>query len=497
MLLRAFSDVPAFEREILERLCAEHKIYWVSGQTPSHLNALVEYPLTSAVLVVKPPGSDCEFEFKRAGTRGERNLTIIFNHNGKHVPVSHRLHGGSLGWLGRREAGSAAIFSQIYLLVHEKECPCSRTVAISSITGVPTKQGEQHILDYLTDRETFGGDGFDEMRDALRECIRSFPADTGVSPSAFAGEKGDTLRFIGQAQPQQAIILGSSSFRLDRIALYLSDAGPEEYFRAGLGLGYNRSDAIWLGETVLEEILGAVCCPDENFSTYVEYIRNAFALEENRRRADTVYLSLMAQIGECWGTLLAVRGYSDGESFVLRNAGLKSRWQNGDWKVQIIFMDHDDLVISAKEFSPWRAFPGMLRDQIHILGGPMSGQNIPGEAGVLKKIYRVSDELSITGLQALERAMKQAYDKTRSELATNGPLRSLFAPDFLEQLDAVDKLIAGFLETDPAQVDTWKLEADAYLKALGCPETISSEYAQTIPNFREFFQRTAFLYSPR
>src|SRR6185312_2878626 len=50
--------MPRFETAILNRLCACRKIYWVSDRCGSELNSLVEYPLASAVLVIKPPGSD-------------------------------------------------------------------------------------------------------------------------------------------------------------------------------------------------------------------------------------------------------------------------------------------------------------------------------------------------------------------------------------------------------------------------------------------------------
>lgn len=494
------SDAPAFEREILRHLCNGNNIYWVAEQTSSGLNALVEYPQTSSVLVVKPPGSDREFEFKRAGTRGTRKLNIIYEKNGKHAPVSHRLHGGSLGWLGRRESGGSALFSKIYRLVHQKESPCSRTVAVSSIAGVPTPEGERHILDYLTDRDAFGNDGFDEMRQALKECVNAFPVDTDMQPASYTGEKGETLQFIGQAQPQQAIIFGSSSFRLDRIALYLSNAGPEEYFRVGLQRDYQQEDAIRLADTVLEEILGTLCCPKESLPTYREYVQAAFALPENRKRADTVYLSLMTQIGECWGTLLAVRGYSDGESFVLRNVGLKSQWQNGNWQVRIIFMDHDDLAIAGRRFQhfwPLRAVPGMMRDQVHILGGPLSGDIIPGETGTLARIYRVSEELAAEGLATLKLVMRQAYDKTHSALKTNQELKELFFPEFIDRMGDFDYLVTSFLKADPAQQNLWASEAEAYLKAKGYPETLASDYTKAIPHFHNFFRRTAFVYSPK
>ncbi len=491
------SEIPAYEREILQRLCANRDIYWVSEQTSSQLNSLVEYPLTSAVLVVKAPGSDYEFEFKRAGALGPRKLDVIYTRNGKTVPVSHRLHGGSLGWLGRREANSSSVFSRIYELVHGEEAPTSRTVQVSSIVGVPTNQGERHILDYLTNAEVFGH-GFDEMRHALRKCVKEFPADTEVAQSSFTGDKGETLQFMGQAQPQQAILFNSSSYRLDRIALYLSDSGPEEFFRNGLGHSYTRHDAFWLADTVLEEILGSVIAPLEDSSSYTQYVQSIFDIPENRQRADAAYLSVMEQIGECWGTLLGVRGYSDGESFVLRNVGLKSQWKNDDWRVRVIFMDHDDLAIAGKRFQhfwPLRAVPGMMRDQVHILGGPLAGSIVPGESGMVAKIYRAGEGLCETGLRTLKDSMSAAYHKTQAAFRTNEDLRNLFFPDFIERLGDFDKIVANFLEANSQEL--WKEEASEYLKQRGYPENLVADYLQAIPQFKKFFERTGFLYSSR
>ena len=47
---RAIGRLPDFEADILKRLCASSRIYWVSEVTSSEINALVEYPLTTVVL---------------------------------------------------------------------------------------------------------------------------------------------------------------------------------------------------------------------------------------------------------------------------------------------------------------------------------------------------------------------------------------------------------------------------------------------------------------
>lgn len=487
---RQSAGVPDYESAILERLCSGRDIYWVSERCASESNGLVEFPLTSAVVVVKPPGSDYEIEFKRAGTRRERLLEVITERDGREAPVSHRLFGGSLGWLGEREGAAAALFSRIYRLVHGSECPCSRTVMNSSIVTVPTADGEVHILDYLNHASS-------ETRQAMRACVETFPRDTGVRRASYDGDRGLTLQFIAQALPQQAVIVGSSAFRLDRIALYLSSDGPEHYFRLGLGRGYTIADARWLADSVLEEILGEVEIPGEPYGDYAQYVRDAFAVPANRQRANIHYVSVMRQMGKCWGTLLAVRGFSDGESFVERNVGLKSVWQDGR-QVRIIFMDHDDLTMAGSRYRylwPIRELAGMQRDQVHILGGAFGEDAVPGGVGALQRIYRVSAEVAECGLIGLEKEVAAAYRKTQMELDTNAELQALFYPQFIERHRDLDRPIARFLSGDPSQRDDWRAETREYLRGRGYDDELIAQSVEAIERYRGFLERMRFLYS--
>ncbi len=117
------------------------KIFWVSDETSSAINSLVEYPLTTVVLVIKPPGSHYEFELKRAGRRGNP-LSVVFGRNGNRVPASHRLDGGSMQWLLRYEAGNGAKFSSIYRLVHDREAPLPGYISRSTVFAVPARGGD-------------------------------------------------------------------------------------------------------------------------------------------------------------------------------------------------------------------------------------------------------------------------------------------------------------------------------------------------------------------
>ena len=344
--------MPDYEARILERLRETQRIYWVSEATSSELNSLVEYPLTTVVLVVKPPGSHLEFELKRAGRRGRCPLGVVHRREGHMVPPSHRLDGGSTQWLLRFESQSVSRLSGIYRLVHGVVAPFSTFHSRSSIYNIPVDEREENVLNYFTDSRIFGR-GFGEMREAVKESIDSFNDEHQSPPMNIPGDIGLTMQFLGHVSPTQAIISGTSSFRLDRLAAYLSDDGPETYFAGGLQVKYSSHDARRLADEVLDEVLGVYTPPAVRYRSYRQYLEAAFNVAENRERADRNFLTAMQEIGKLWGTLLAVRGSTNGESFVPRNVGLRSVWAEGHWQLKVIFMDHDNLNladVSVKNF---------------------------------------------------------------------------------------------------------------------------------------------------
>jgi hypothetical protein len=489
-------EAPDYEAAILDLLCTQREIFWVTERCGAEINALVEYPLTSAVVVVKPPGSDWEIEIKRAGTRGPRLLDVIHNRGGVIAPLSHRLFGASLGWLGAREGKAVDYFSRVYRYVHGRQSPCSHTAVNTSVVTLPSGENEIHLLDYLNE----SGPGTQE---AMRECVRNFPSETGVPPTTYSGALGLTLDTIGQMLPQQAIIFGSSSFRLDRIALYLSERGAESYFHEGLGRGYTIPDARWLADSVLEEILGEVDPPnvtnDVPYEDYGQYVRDAFAMPSNRRRADVHFVSVLRQIGECWGTLLAMRGFTDGESFVLRNVGLKSVYAGGEWQVRLIFMDHDDLILAASRypyFWPTRELSGMDRDLIHILGGAQGDHVVEGEVRALESIYRVDAPTAEAGVRAMQEALVAAYRATQTQIDTNVEFRAQFYGEFLNWHRDFDHLYATLLRTDPSQQEQWNAESRAYLRGRGWGEELIDESLYAVTRFRPLLERLRFLFLP-
>jgi hypothetical protein len=492
---RAISCLPDYESSILGKLCASSRIYWVSEFTSSEINSLVEYPLTTVVLVIKPPGSNIEFEIKRAGRKGPFSLNVIHARNGYEVAPSHRLDGGNMQWLLRYEAKAAARLGLVYRLVHGGEAPIPNYVSRSTIYAIPLDGGQVQTLTYFTEPGVFG-EAFGEMRQAMAATVASFKAEGYGKLPDLPGDLGLTAQFIATVSPTQAILMGTSSFRVDKLAACLSSDGPRWYFEGGLRVEYSKHDARRLADSVMEEILGVYQPPDVRYQSYKQYLAAAFAVPENRARADCVFLSLLQEIGRFWGTVLGFRGYSRGESFVARNVGLKSHWDAGQWKVKIVFMDHDALVIPGpqeREFSAHDALQGMMLDETYLWGRP--GFTL-GTVGHLRDIYRTSDDLNQQAQVLARIALRKAYKKTQHELSNAPKLRALFDPVFADRLLDWDPLVKSYLGIKPSTPDSskWKDKKKEMLAAKGYEGHEIDAYMEALENNRAVLERHSFLF---
>lgn len=473
---RALSALPEYEARILDRLSrlgGGHPIYWVTDRTSSEINSLVEYPLGTVVLVIKPPGSDLEIEIKRAGCRGDRLLGIVFDRDGAPVPPSHRLAGGSMGSSLKYEARSSSALAGLYRAVHGEEAPISRSLAVRSIYEVPIDGRNEHICDYYT-RERAFGPGFPQARNAMRKAVDAFREER-TGPAELEGELGLTLQFLNFASPSQSILARTTSFRLDRVALYLSDDGPESYFRQGLGREPEPGESKRLADEVLEEILGVYTRPEARYRGYRSHGRYVeTAIAANRARADRVYLDLMRQIGTFWGTLYAAGGCSSGESFVARNVGLKSCREGGRWRVKILFMDHDCLRIGRDDrFLPEILLKGMSEDQRHIRGA----------AGFLEKIYRVQVGVAEAGQAALRSAARRSYRRTRAVMARDPEVQPLFPRSFLRETGDWDTAMKRLAV---ARNNGWKESLRRLLARRGYEPSRIEPYLESVDRFSRF-----------
>ena len=498
-VVRAYGCLPVFEAIILKTLCQTSKIYWASGTTSSEINSLVEYPESTVVLVIKPPGSEIEFEIKRAGRRGDHPLTVVYARKGSAVPPSHRLDGGSMQWLLRYEANAASELSLMYRLVHGTEAPIPHYVSRSTIYSVPVRDAEVQTLRYFTESRLFEP-GFREMRAAMAQSVAAFKAEGYGRFPDLPGDLGLTAQFISVVAPAQAILSGTSSFRLDKLAAYLSSDGAQRYFDENVAIGSSRHRSRRFADAVLEEILGVYHPPDVRYYSYRQYLTAAFAVASNRARADGYYLSFVQQIARFWGTLLAVRGFTRGESFVARNVGLKSVWVTGQWQVRIIFMDHDAVVIPGPrdhDFYPQFALDGMALDETYIWGGLPPEELATSAVGYLQAIYRVSDDLKEQGQSLARIALRDAYKNTQHALVTNAKLRSLFDAVFLKRLPDWDTLVRGYVQITPDTPAStkWRDEMRKMLAEKGYDRHTTEVYLDSVRDNRLFLERYRYLFS--
>ena len=490
---RALALLPPYEAQIVDLLCRGSAVRWVAEETPVELGALVEAPVGTVVAVARPPGSDLEIEWKRAGRPGPRPLGAVFRRRGREVPPSHRLDAGSMVRALQWEAISVAVLSRVFRAVQGAEAPISRPVSMLSVHRVPSAQGEVPLLDYLTDRRCFGP-GFPGMRQALRECTEAFEREQDERGlEDLPGDLGLTVRFLSRMGPAQAVLCGTSSLRLDRAALYLSPKGPSRYF----GKVFAGHDARWLADQVLEEALGEYEPPEGRFRDHEAYL--AAALVANRSRADRVYLDLLRQTGTFWGVIAGCKGYSHGESFVARNVGLRSVFRHGRYQVELVFMDHDNLHLGGgrrDDFHPVNSIAGMEVDSRYVMGSWMARTPVRGAAEYLDEIYRASPGLVREGRAVLLEALSLSCRRTRRELRSPA-LREFFSEEFVERARDWDALAADFVRRPPSEDTEGRLRAwvPRFLRAQGYERSFIRECVESLAEYGVFLRRYACLYT--
>jgi hypothetical protein len=492
-IARCFEHLPSFEAAILSMLCRRSTIYWVSDATSSRHNSLVEYPLGTVVAVVKLPGSDLEIELKRVGLRGAHAWHVVFARDGSQVSPTHRLQGGSMGHWTRWEAASAAGLARVYRLIHAVDPPISRTVSVSTIYGVPVNGGERHIVDYFT--RLNGPSGRDETRDAMRRSIDAYCREMRTRALPVSSDVELAAQFLGQVAPTQAVLVGTSSFRLDRLVAHLSPDGADRYFAQISGAASSRAEAKVFADEILEEVLGVVTPQTTVFETHAQYIESAFAGHDNRARAERHYRRAMRQIGAFWGTLLGMRSHTFGESFVARNVGLKSVWEDGEWTVKLIFMDHDGTYLSgqrARDFHPLSALPAMIGDDMHIWGR----KAIKGDVELLRTLFRIDDRVEREAQSALRDELRDAFQRTERAICEDPQVQKCFSAEFVRRFRDWDEIVVGYLTLgdDPVVRSAWEVRTSRWLEDKHYPDNLRREYLRAVERHAGFLEKYSFLY---
>jgi hypothetical protein len=244
---------------------------------------------------------------------------------------------------------------------------------------------------------------------------------------------------------------------------------------------------------MLEEVLGVYVPPSGAFKSYGRYVEAAFAVPANRARANQIFLTLVRQIAGFWGTVLGIRGQSRGESFVGRNVGLRSVWVNGQWRVKLIFMDHDALTLPDLEighFFAQNALPGMLLDERHTWGKANPALFPTSLVGYLLRIYRIDSALEAEAQGIAETELRAAYKKTQHAVLTDRKLRAFVSDVFVSRLLDWDHFVAGYLRGEKG----WEARMKRIFKDKGYePDTFES-YTTPGQKYGGFIERNLFLY---
>jgi hypothetical protein len=467
-------------------------VYWVSPDTGSRINGLVEHPHDTVVAVIKPPGSDQEIEIKRVGLRQPEPLHAVFDRDGKEVPATHRIQGGSMGYYLRWEAAAAASLAHVYRRIQRDEAPISRTTAMSTIYGVPCGGGERHIVDYFA--RLAGPSGREQTRHAMRASIQAFCKEMRSQSLPARSDLELGAQFLGQVAPTQSVLIGTSSFRLDRIGGYLSPEGADYYF-ARTNPAATAAERQAFADEVLEEVLGVLTPVDAPFESHAQYLDAVFADADNRARADRHYLAGMRQVGAFWGALVGMRAYTYGESFVARNVGLRSVWARGEWTPTLIFLDHDATYLSgirSRQFHPLSALPGMRGDHMHVWGFG----TVKGSTEWLRILYRVDDDRARAGETALRDEMRGAFDGARRAIREDAHVQRCFHAEFVDRFADWDDLVSGYLALDktPEARAAWAAAASSRLEALRYPDNLRREYLSAFDRYADFLEAYSFLY---
>ncbi len=500
------SHLPAYENEIVRLLTEDAHIYWSCERTSSEINRLVEKPLGTVACALKPPGSALEFEIKRTGIGGPFPLGAVYlGVNGNPVPPSHRLQGGASTASLRWESNHCAIMSEVYRAAHHREAPVSKLLTLASYRSVPCQGRDVHLLDYFTSPEIFGP-GFQKMRHQMKQCVAAYDQQYGDYDFAhLPGEVGLTGRFLYHVLPSQGLLAQTTSYRLDTLARYFSPAGAETYFQHGLKReSHTIEEARRFADALLEEVLGVHVAPDATYVDHAQYLAAAFAVPENRRQADGMHAQAVSDLGQLWGTVLALGGFTYGESFVGRNMGLKSSFAGGEWTSRLISMDHDNLHLPDDEeevFWAQGALRTAVQDECYIRGNPGRPKQVPRCAlHYLQQIYHLeSGDTPAESRRLLESAMDTAYRQTRRALENEPRMRRLFSESYLRHLRDWHVVVADYLTTVPeanaAAFNAWKGRTRAYLTERKYGEVVEN-YCKALEKHGDFVRRYSFFYLP-
>jgi hypothetical protein len=82
-------------------------------------------------------------------------------------------------------------------------------------------------------------------------------------------------------------------------------------------------------------------------------------------------------------------------------------------------------------------------------------------------------------------------------VTTNQELQKFFSKKLVKRFRDWDAIVGSYLRArrDPCEPDSWKDEAESYLKRKRYKKIIISGYMETVEKYADFVERFSFLYS--
>lgn len=482
--------LPRYEAAIVHGLELPGRVLWLSPNTRARINGLVEHPLGTAALVIKPPGSSLELEIKRVGLGPARPLDVIMRRGERLVPPSHRLQGLCLGKLLNYEVFASARLEALRAGVGSIEGGVARFVAVNRVSKVPVDSQAKpvSIVEYFSHPRYWPGPQLDHQFERLHAdmlaAVDTFVAEGGHRRSSrLPGPLGLAAELYALTKPGQGALIGTSAFRLDQLARALGPEGPELH---AAEIGHSVAAHHQLADTLLAEVLGDFAPPRASAGLgYVDYV--IAARQHNQAAVERVFLNLAAELGGMFGLLVALRGYSKGESFVARNVGLRAVWERGEPRVRLVFMDHDDMHLP----SPRHRLPilevlqGLRLDHLFAFGAADETTSF----AKLAAIYGCTrgDELYERARARLEHGCRATYIQAQTKIATDTAVaRDLQIPRYAD-LDVLLAAYGSHRHGGPG----WVSRIAEELEAAGCSPTTAADLAAYARDAEDFIAALA------
>jgi hypothetical protein len=322
-------QLPAYEAGFSSCSAIPVPIHWVAQQPVSELNALVEYPKGMVALVIKPRAAPSNLKSSAAEFQARNPSPLSSNARAPKflIPIASM---PQIGWHLIFETRAAARFRRIYRL----------SIAFPIRFDHPLRK--VHLLHSDSARRLLNrgflqfpdayGQGAGEMREGLKKCVKTAIEANDIGVKELPGEMGRTINFLIQNWPRRR----SSPHLL----ISASIASPPI--------------CRTMGETLLSGPAKspAMRCDGSPISCSMRFFRGTrppapkasvniwrmYSLEPSTAVGLTSYLCSCCNSSAPLGTLAGIMGYSNGESLVARNVGLRALWSSGSWRVSLFFM---------------------------------------------------------------------------------------------------------------------------------------------------------------